>query len=49
MSNVPLLEVDISSKELGYIAGKPFSASVISVIEPGSSNILELITPEEEM
>ena len=49
MSDVPLLEVDISSKELGYIAGKPFSASVISVIEPGSSNILELIAPEEEM
>jgi len=48
MTGTPLLKVDISGKELGFIARKPFSAAVISVIDPGSSDILEIIAPSEE-
>ena len=41
-SNVPLIQFEGSSMELGSVCGKPFPVSVLSVFEEGSSNILEL-------
>jgi len=42
VSNVPLIQFEGSSMELGSVCGKPFPVSVLSVFEEGSSNILEL-------
>jgi large subunit ribosomal protein L30e len=42
MSNVPLIQFEGNSMELGSVCGKPFPVSVLSVFEEGSSNILEL-------
>ncbi len=41
-SNISMLEFDGNNMELGSVCGKPFSVSVLSVFEAGSSNILEL-------
>jgi len=52
MAGVPILKTRIQGKELGFMAGKPFSAAAISVIDPGNSNLLEIVAPparEEEM
>ena len=48
MTGTPYLKVDVPGTELGYMVGKPFSAVVTSVLDPGSSNILEEISPSEE-
>jgi len=48
MTKIPYVKVSVPGTELGYIAGKPFSAAVISILDPGSSNILEQIAPTEE-
>ena len=42
ISNVPMIQFEGSSMELGSVCGKPFPVSVLSVFEEGSSNILEL-------
>ncbi len=42
-SNVPVIEFEGSSMELGSICGKPFPVSLLSVYEVGSSNILDLV------
>ncbi|MEW6034999.1 MAG: 50S ribosomal protein L30e [Candidatus Micrarchaeota archaeon] len=41
-SNIPVIEFDGSTIELGSVCGKPFPVSVLSVFEEGSSNILDL-------
>jgi large subunit ribosomal protein L30e len=41
-SNVPVLEFEGNSMELGSVCGKPFPVSVLSVYEEGSSNLLDL-------
>jgi large subunit ribosomal protein L30e len=41
-SNIPLLEFEGSSMELGSVCGKPFPVSVLSIYSEGSSNILEM-------
>ncbi|MEK6954859.1 MAG: 50S ribosomal protein L30e [Candidatus Micrarchaeota archaeon] len=41
LSNVPVIEFDGTSLELGTICGKPFPVSVISIIEAGNSEILD--------
>ncbi len=41
-SDIPTVEVEFSSVELGSLSGKPFTISALSVIDPGSSDILEL-------
>lgn len=41
-SQIPVLEFEGSSIELGSVCGKPFPVSVLSVYEEGASNILEL-------
>lgn len=33
--------------ELGAICGKPFSISVLSIIEPGESDIMDLVSPKD--
>jgi len=48
MTGTPYLKVNVPGKELGYMAGKPFSAAVISIIDPGSSNILDQVSQREE-
>ncbi|MBI5227436.1 ribosomal L7Ae/L30e/S12e/Gadd45 family protein [Candidatus Micrarchaeota archaeon] len=41
--SLPVIEFDGTSIELGSICGKPFSVSVLSIYEEGSSNILSLL------
>ncbi len=41
-SDTPAVEVEFSSVELGSLSGKPFTISSLSVIDPGSSDIMEL-------
>jgi large subunit ribosomal protein L30e len=41
-SDIPVIEFEGTSVELGSVCGKPFPVSVLSVYEEGSSNILEL-------
>lgn len=45
MTGTPHLKTDIPSRELGFMAGKPYQASVISIIDPGSSNLIEQVAP----
>lgn len=48
ITGIPYIKVNIPNVELGYMIGKPFSAAVISILDPGSSSILEQIAPGEE-
>ncbi|RLG07012.1 MAG: 50S ribosomal protein L7ae [Thaumarchaeota archaeon] len=48
MTGTPYIKVPYPGTELGYMAGKPFSAAVISIIDPGNSTILDEIAPEKE-
>ncbi len=41
-SDIPVIEFEGSSMELGSVCGKPFPVSVLSIYEEGSSSILEL-------
>ncbi len=41
-SAIPTVQVEFSSVELGSLSGKPFTISALSVIDSGSSDILEL-------
>lgn len=41
-SKIPVLEFDGSTMQLGAVCGKPFPVSVLSVLDEGNSNILEL-------
>ncbi|MGM0510070.1 MAG: 50S ribosomal protein L30e [Thermoplasmatota archaeon] len=42
IQGVPIYHFDGNNHELGSAAGKPFTASVITIIEQGNSNILSL-------
>lgn len=33
--------------ELGAVCGKPFSVSILSVVDPGESDIMDLVSPEQ--
>lgn len=41
-NKIPLYYYSGGSKDLGLAIGKPFSVSVLTIIEPGDSNILDL-------
>jgi len=41
---VGILRYSGNSVELGVAAGRPFSVSVLSIVEPGNSNILSAVT-----
>lgn len=42
LGNVKVVRYPGSSYELGALLGKPFPVSVIAIIDPGESNILEV-------
>lgn len=42
LGNVRVIRYPGSSYELGALLGKPFPVSVIAIIDPGESNILEM-------
>lgn len=48
LTGIPVMKMDINSDEVGYILGKPFRVAVLSVIDAGSSSILEEVAPEVE-
>lgn len=48
MTGTPYLKVKLPGNELGYLAGKPFPAAVISVTDLGSSTILDELTSKAE-
>ncbi|MFW9778489.1 MAG: 50S ribosomal protein L30e [Candidatus Heimdallarchaeota archaeon] len=41
LSNIPIIDVDRTGKELGAICGRPHKISVLAVIDPGKSKIME--------
>ncbi len=41
-TGVKIVEFEGSSMELGAVCGKPFPVAVLSIYDPGTSNILEL-------
>ncbi|MEB3805915.1 MAG: 50S ribosomal protein L30e [Desulfurococcales archaeon] len=43
LGNIPVIEYEGTSDELGHVLGKPFVVSLIGVIDEGTSKILELI------
>lgn len=48
LSNIPVYEFPDTNTSLGAISGKPFSVAALAVINPGQSNIVELIREELE-
>ncbi len=48
LSNIPVYEYSGTSVELGALCGKPFPVSMLAIVDPGDSNILELVGGEEE-
>jgi large subunit ribosomal protein L30e len=42
IANIKTAVYDGNSVQLGAVCGKPYSVSVLSVIEPGNSKILEM-------
>lgn len=42
IGNLPVIDFEGSSIELGSACGKPFPVSVISIFDQGSSNIIEM-------
>lgn len=43
LSRIPVVEFDGTNMELGAVVGRPHSVAVLAVLEPGQSNILELV------
>jgi len=41
-SSVSTVSLEINSLELGSVCGKPFTISALSVVDPGSSDIMSL-------
>jgi large subunit ribosomal protein L30e len=41
-TNIPIASIKMNSVELGSICGKPFIISALSVIDPGSSDIMSI-------
>ena len=46
-SKIPTIEFEGSTMELGAVCGKPFPVSVLSVMNEGNSNILELVKKKQ--
>jgi large subunit ribosomal protein L30e len=42
-SKTPYYEADLTSMEIGSVCGKPFPVSILSIIEPGNSDILKVL------
>ncbi len=43
LANIHLFEYKGSSVELGTVCGKPFVVAMLGIIEPGNSDILEVV------
>ncbi|MFX0085472.1 MAG: 50S ribosomal protein L30e [Candidatus Hodarchaeota archaeon] len=43
LSQVPIIEYDKSGIDLGAICGRPHKVSVIGILDPGNSKILEYL------
>lgn len=43
LSSTPVIEFPGTSMELGTVCGKPFTVSVLSVLEEGNSGILQAV------
>jgi len=43
--DVPILRSGATNLTLGSICGKPFTISVLGIIDPGKSNILRAVAP----
>ncbi len=41
-SDIPTVDVDYTSVELGSLGGKPYTIAALSIIDAGSSDIMEL-------
>ena len=48
LSNIPLITYKGSSIDLAAVCGKPFLVSALTIREPGDSEILRIVKPEEE-
>lgn len=44
---VPVYTYPGNNFELGAVCGKPFSVSILSVIEPGESDIMDIVSSGE--
>ncbi len=44
---IPLILTDLTPAEIGLSLGKPFSASFLAILEPGSSDIVERARVEQ--
>ena len=42
-SKIPYFITDLTSMEIGSVCGKPFPVSVLSVIDPGNSEIMKIL------
>ena len=45
-SKTPCYEANLTSIEIGSVCGKPFPVSILSIIEPGNSEILKVLDKE---
>jgi large subunit ribosomal protein L30e len=45
LSQLPVIEFEGGSMELGTICGKPFPVSALTIIDPGASDILKATEP----
>lgn len=43
LSNIPIYVYPGTNIELGTLAGKPFGVAAMAIIDPGQSNILDLV------
>jgi len=48
LSNVPYSITEETSMELGSVCGKPFSASVVAIMDAGESDILSKIKKDPD-
>jgi len=42
LESIPAVNLEVNSVELGSMCGKPFTISMLAVIDPGSSDIMSL-------
>ncbi|ADI32747.1 50S ribosomal protein L30e [Staphylothermus hellenicus] len=48
LSKIPIYKFPGTNIELGTLAGKPFGVSAMAIVDPGQSNILEIVEEESE-
>jgi large subunit ribosomal protein L30e len=44
--SVPAISLDMNGVELGSICGKPFAITALSIVDPGSSDIMSITEKE---